>query len=232
MNSDSPPTTSQLHILGLQRSGTNYLASLLKDNLHVNVLPSGDRSICWKHALPSEPTPQQCSAAEGVIRHSKVFIALVAKHPLHWVASITLRNPQDLFLKRKALLNDGLPSLSHVCALYENFYRSWLDILDGRGRYCLVRYEELLAAPATGIRNFATALGMRPPPSMVSINAVPYSGRRDQDNLAYYLNGEHGLEDDAAVSVTANIDTNLLHRMGYSDSPPLLYQATKPACEQ
>ncbi len=212
--------TQTTHVLGLQRAGTNYLASLARINLCSNVLPSGDRSICWKHALPNERTPQQSSAAEAVCTRSDVFICLIAKHPYHWIASVTLRNPQDLFLKRKALLQEGQPNVVALCNLYTTFYQQWLDVLSTRGRYTLVRYEELLASPHSCIQRIATTIGLSCPLSLKTVDNVPYSRKPCRDTLMTYLTGMHGLEPSTVCEVAAHTDNALLRRMGYTNDPP------------
>jgi hypothetical protein len=210
------------HVLGLQRTGTNYLAALLKDNLAIDVVPSGDRSICWKHALPREATPHKRSAAEGVMNNPEVFIYIISKHPLHWVASVTMRNPQDLFLKRPTLMTDMKPDIASLCRLYTTFYSNWINLLSSRGRFVLVRYEELLSKPLACIENFATVMGLNSPQSIQATGGIPYSRRKSSEELANYLTGRHGLPDHLVATIIDCFDKNFLERMGYAEDPPVI----------
>lgn len=154
------------------------------------------------------------------MNNSNVYIYLVSKHPMHWVASVTQRNPQDLFLKRPALLKNQKPDLNSLCRLYNTFYRTWLDLLSLRGRFAIVRYEELLSMPLTCIQRFSEVMGVDSPPSLQEAHSVPYSSKRSHNALISYLSGHHGLPDDFVTTIADSVDQELLERMGYAKNPP------------
>lgn len=217
-----------IHTIGLQRSGTNFIGELLKRNLPVEVIPTGDRSICWKHALPGERTPAGINAGEAVARRSDVFVVLVVKHPLHWIDSVTRRNAQDLYLKRKKLLDStGKPDLPAVVALYNAFHEAWLKVLE-RPRYSIVRYEQSLAMPIEVVRTVGAAIGSDiMTPGLELPDHVPYSRAMSDDRKELYRQGIHGLDENTVDMVTSLVDLPLLERLGYSSTPPVLNQTLR-----
>lgn len=209
-----------VHAIGLQRTGTNYVTELVRLNLTRNVIGTGDRSICWKHALPVDKTPAGVTAAEAVTARPDAFICLVAKHPLHWMASVTLRDPQDLFMKRKVLLVDGAPDVAATARFYGRFYRKWLDLLRDRGGFAIVRYEDALRDPRSALAPVAEALGAVGVPDPISLpGRVPYSRTVPEDRKAAYLAGEHGLGGETERTVEANLDSCVLGELGYARMP-------------
>jgi hypothetical protein len=209
-----------VHAIGLQRTGTNYVTELVRLNLTRNVIGTGDRSICWKHALPIDKTPAGVTAAEAVLGRPDALICLVAKHPLHWMASVTLRDPQDLFMKRKVLLVDGAPDVAATARFYGRFYRMWLDLLRHRGGFAIVRYEDALRDPRSALAPVAEALGAVGVPDHISLpERVPYSRTVPEERKAAYLAGEHGLGGETGLTVEANLDSWVLGELGYARMP-------------
>lgn len=208
-----------VHAIGLQRTGTNYVTELVRLNLTRNVIGTGDRSICWKHALPVDKTPAGVTAAEAVWA-TDALICLVAKHPLHWMASVTLRDPQDLFMKRKVLLVDGVPDVAATARFYGRFYRKWLDLLRDRGGFAIVRYEDALRDPRSALAPVAKALGAVGVPDHITLpGRVPYSRTVPEGRKAAYLAGDHGLGGDTERIVEANLDSCVLDELGYARMP-------------
>lgn len=219
MTIEHAPVPTVFHAIGLQRTGTNYVTELVRLNLTPNVIRTGDRSICWKHALPRDRTPAGVSAAEAVAARPDVLVCLVAKHPLHWMASVTLRDPQDLFLKRTALLTDGAPDVAATARFYNRFYRAWLDVLGHRGGFAVVRYEDALRDPRQALAPIAAALATRVPAQVSVPERVPYSRAVPDARKAAYLTSRHGLGEEAVRIVDASVDDALLGALGYCRMP-------------
>lgn len=209
-----------VHTIGLQRAGTNYVGQLVKLNLTESVIPTGDRSVCWKHALPHEKTPAGITAMESVNERRDVLVCLVTKHALHWIASVTMREAQDLYLKRKALLGDDGPDLAALVTFYCNFYRRWLAVLAERGGFVLVHYEKAMQSPSTALHAVAAPLGLPVPEVVIQPDKIPYSRPMPQDAKERYLSGRHGLDDATAERVRSLWDGELMAEMGYAAEPP------------
>jgi hypothetical protein len=161
MSADRP---NVVHVIGLQRSGTNYVNKLLALNTDAAVIPTGDRSICWKHSLPWERGPGHSrtglSAGEALRQRTDVRVLLVSKDPLTWWESIATRNAQDLFhTRRQCRQPDGSADITQCCLLYNAYYTSWMKLVDHR-QIWHVRYENALADPAAFVAEIARFLSL------------------------------------------------------------------------
>lgn len=136
-------------IFGLQRSGTNYLTKLLKNNFedarHTNV---GQK--VWKHSL--DVFPQEKMRAANVILH-------IHKNPYMWVESIAFRNHVDWIARQTRYKATDLDQCGpdgvigpkamnpyNLARTYLEFHENWClnpppHVLN---RLLTVRYEDLL----------------------------------------------------------------------------------------
>ena len=208
-----------VHVLGLQRLGTNYLAELCRLNLGgVAVLPSGDRTVCWKHALPGEATRNAShtglSAGDALRARPDVTALLICKHPFNWIASLR-RNPADLFLKRPALLGEGEPDIGGLMGLYADYYGGWLDLLNARGGYLTFRYEQALAEPLAAVTAVAGEAGVMAPERVETLAKAPFSRTFRESDRRRYADFAHGLSPENVRAVEAHWPAALLARMGY-----------------
>ena len=120
-----------LKIVGLQRSGTNYLEHLLRANVSEPVCHQNEP--WWKHALPLDGlfvpgAPSHWSELDCV------RVILVSKSPDSWLLSLG-RDPQDQYRRRPGLRDDWEARLR----FYAEFHWSWLA-KDATH----IRYEDLL----------------------------------------------------------------------------------------
>jgi hypothetical protein len=211
-----------IHVLGLQRSGTNYVVELARSNLRCETLTTGDRTICWKHALPDETGPNAShtglSAGEAVLRRNDLLIVLVAKHPFQWVSSVTKRNAQDIFLKRKQLLVEDKPSILKMMQLYSAFYRSWLNLLssENESKYIFVRYEDALLNPQQTVSRIGDYAEASPVAETRLPERVPFNRAFSQSDRARYEQFAHGLEGETISEIMASWDDRLMKTMGYA----------------
>jgi hypothetical protein len=150
-----------ISIRGLQRSGTNYLKSLIDKNIIVNafshsVLNDGTleefdytlisdylKNDCvgkrpfdlWKHNINTlNSTLIQEYNIDGFI--------LIIKNPYSWIESIVYRKTIDIVITygdKYNLLENGELSISNLINLYKDFYSNWLNA----GAF-LIKYEDLL----------------------------------------------------------------------------------------
>lgn len=146
----------KIKVIGLQRSGTTYLEHIIDLNFECNISKEGDRSICWKHALPMERVklPDDSIAVTiEEIKRQDVYIIVVSKSFDSWVKSLQ-KFPADLFQKRPSLKNDGdwrsgenlnLPELAHF---YDKFHKKWEEkLIEHNINFHFVDYVNLLKAP-------------------------------------------------------------------------------------
>ncbi len=118
----------RVKVLGLQRTGTNYLEQLIACNTDAEVLlgtkPTSLRPI-WKHTLPQGPSIE-------ALRASGVDAVLVSKHPYDWVLSLHTSGETPSWKRQTAgihpeLFRDGRPCVEVAMKLYREFYGGWVQ---------------------------------------------------------------------------------------------------------
>lgn len=165
-----------IKVIGLQRSGTNYLTELLKLNFEDHVY-SNPLEPFFKHSftyetlvtlknkihLQKEPYKIQC------------YKIVIKKTLKQWLRSIN-RNPADLYQKRPYLKNnDVLPGL------YDAFYNSWSNEFT-------VNYKDLLLnlqAELTRIQKHFNLTPKKTP--FLDIKKVPHSKPFTPEKRKEYL---------------------------------------------
>ncbi len=126
----------KVKIIGLQRSGTNWLSQLIKVNLDIDVYTDPLLPF-FKHALPDEseiviqstnksvitPVP-----AEYIADHPDELFIVIYKPRKAWLESIE-RKKVDLQQKRPFLF-DNENNLVHeeAAKFYDNYMKAWLDL--------------------------------------------------------------------------------------------------------
>jgi len=138
-------------IIGLQRSGTNYLENLVKLNFRdAHVYGPGDISICWKHGMPTEKTLYETGdrplTGMGItnIVDNNVHVILIEKPKRAWIDSMK-RNKVDLEEKRPRLYKNG--NINEVDALkfHDKFHKDWISALSTHNvKFIHVNYIDLL----------------------------------------------------------------------------------------
>lgn len=140
--------TNQLivHVVGLQRSGTNYVSELINSFTNITATKSGDQEFFWKHALPHEVNKKGVMVEEVIASSSRLAICLVVKHPLNWFASI-LRDNADLILIRTEL--GKFHSNFRLINFWFKFHSLWRNLLETKdgAKFIVVSYEKVLRNP-------------------------------------------------------------------------------------
>lgn len=124
-----------LYIIGLPRSGTNFVQYLM----NVPALSAKIGRLVHKHSLLTEATSKELSAEPDAT------VLLVARHPVLWIESLLLRASHEFSTLYGVTVHRDPMSLSRIAAVYEKFYSGWLF---GGGRFARVRfvqYERTLA---------------------------------------------------------------------------------------
>lgn len=176
-------------VVGLQRSGTNFIASLLRENTQFYVPQSADTTIFWKHALPDEGgarvNPIFTSPVDAV-QQINALCLVVIKKPLLWIDSIINRNCVDFFQTRK----NYVASANDIEGL-ANFYKSFIEKWAAVGNNVIfISYEAVLENPLTIFDVLKTT------PQNVEIakpSKVHMSKVFSINDMKRYLSEEHGL---------------------------------------
>lgn len=156
-------------MFGLQRSGTNYVEWVLRENLPVDMT----KRAGWKHGLPSErragswagAKPQRRTISEELGRRG-VRPVVVRKDLDHWVESIR-RNPQDY---------DRGPAAD----AWHGYYAEWEPLAP------IVRYEDFLEDFNMAVERLAGLLGVEPV-SFRQPDKVKHSPEWTPDHRRRYL---------------------------------------------
>jgi hypothetical protein len=151
-------------VIGLQRSGTNWLERLLSNNYGVRITPKG------KHRLPFEGPhfPDRWQACDAVL--------VIRKRVDHWMDS-TQRTFGYLRSQRPELFDGDLVT-DRAAAFHGRYYNEWHAQPDV---YCL-EYEDLLRDPVKELTAIGEHFGWRHTRQEWNLDGPNWSGKRE-----YYL---------------------------------------------
>ncbi len=213
---------------GLQRSGTNYLESLLKNNFKVRLMnQKKDRtSILHKHVriyaekqvIPEPKYINQINAESidslwSCYEIKPEFIIVISKDPYSWYISY----------KRWAQ-KCSWPKVSHHYAEeYKLFYERWVDLSKASNNIELVRYADLLQDPAGVLMPLAKKLHIKERKtsrllSFSSPRKVPESEEFSNDKADYYINKRYlnELADVDVAEINNKVGSTLMNSLGYA----------------
>ena len=160
-----------IRIFGVQRSGTNYLESLIDQCTPLKVTAGNPDTNYWKHSYSPE--------AEYLFPYDIHLI--VVKHPFKWLeslhrynADLTLRsgeyeenvfNSEALRQCAKHIIYDsrGMPtSLKGAAELYSTFYNRWYDFSkqDNNRPTYLIRYEDVIRNTTKFLKALQRRIGL------------------------------------------------------------------------
>lgn len=138
---------------GIQRSGTNYLAEMLRSSGDVFTTYTDDNNLVfWKHALPSETQKCRCNPKfKSPVEALEVLglrCVILYKKPLNWLDSMINRFPADFFESRPVFVKhrQDYAGMMHFYALYLNQWRKASEKSMGK-LITLMSYESLMANP-------------------------------------------------------------------------------------
>ena len=187
----------KIKVIGLQRSGTTYLEYVVEKNFKCHITKEGDRSVCWKHALPLEPVRLPKGSATGItidrIKSQNVFTILVVKPFDKWVESLQ-KFPADIFHKRPYLKNDKNwrvgtnMNMKALQKFYHDFHVNWIKELDSRGMpYLDINYIDLLKDPVRELDRIVEVGFEKKLPTYATEMKVPQSKDFNKKRLEHYL---------------------------------------------
>ncbi|KQC29334.1 sulfotransferase family protein [Flagellimonas eckloniae] len=218
---------------GLQRSGTNFMETLLLKNFRINFLNSNlDRShpiqkhfrlYDEKHLMPDPQYNnnltyknfQEYIDSLGSVPHIDGVI-VVSKDPYSWLTS---------YKKWGAKCN--WPKVDHHYAEeYNLFYKKWIEFSKEDSRILFVKYLDLLTAPAEQLVKIENELELKKnwiskiKGIQSSLKKVSHSSAFTSNRLDYYLNKEY-LEDytqGELDEINQKIEPEIFETLGYQIS--------------
>lgn len=173
-----------IKVVGLQRSGTNYLTELLKENFKDDV--AGYLYPFWKHSLPNEtkiklneggyhtqPKPIECNCQ----------IVLIYKPFDIWFKSVK-RNQADLKIKRPEVFVDGKLNEHECFKFHSNYHFIWFRYADYK-----MNYITLLEDYDKELSKLSEILNIKPnfKSIFVDVKKVPHSKEFTEEKRKYYL---------------------------------------------
>lgn len=130
---------SDAYVVGLQRTGTNYLQVLLEKKFSCNVVNN-----FFKHAYASEYLDSFSEKTiSDEVRETGLPCVVAVKNPVLWLESIVKRSPRDLDERRSNEIGLISDKDQAYASIYRKFYSSWADMQDASA--CKIfRYEDIL----------------------------------------------------------------------------------------
>jgi hypothetical protein len=216
----------RLLLYGLQRSGTNYLESLMLKYYAVRFLNDrDDRSApLHKHfrlydqkGLIPEPRyrnavyVENVASLEGTLGVAPDFYLVISKDPYSWLLSYRA------WARRCA----WPPVPHHYILEYNLFYGKWLELGRETSQIVFVRYIDLLRDRMSELSRLESCMGIRKkilrrlmPPMTIEIRSAKDFTRKRR---AYYLNEAYfeGYEPEDLRAVNRLLDQDVVAGLGY-----------------
>ena len=213
---------------GLQRSGTNYLESLLKKNYRVKFLNSSkDRSSpLQKHCrLYSRkdiiPEPQYSNNI--VVNNFEKFESLFDITPDYYL--VISKDPYSWYLSyRNWAKKCDWPEVNHhYIEEYNLFYGKFLEFSNQTEKIIFVKYIDLLKNPHAVLNQLEVGMNLKK--NILSrliwrkSNHVPLSSRFTQERQAYYMDKKYLKEysDEDLQLLNGFLDTKVAALLGYQE---------------
>ena len=211
-------------LYGLQRSGTNYLETLMALNYpNCKFINSEQRNhIQHKHFRLYEnkqyiPEPQfdndkQFSNLfdfEQTLTPSETpdIYLVMSKDPYSWYTSYVGWSKKNNWPNRHY----------HYIEEYNLFYGKWMEFAAESNKVLFIRYRDLLLQPQTELHKIATILSL-PQKSNIKTTKKVYASRRfTDDKKEAFLNKSflNKIEPDDFTQINAKLDRKLMEQLGY-----------------
>jgi hypothetical protein len=211
---------SILKVIGLQRSGTNYLNGLVKRNfLNFQLVP---HRVLWKHDFAENVPPEFPDDA---------LVVLIHKSPYSWVESLS-RNAKDLW-KYHDLKGDGVQvlirrgnyegmrvpaDLERLCDIYSRYHLGW--VRSGHNVMPLA-FERLLTDVDGVVAELAAAGLQRRQGDHLDLEFEVNQSRSlsDEDRARLVDATSFDLDDEVLMAITRFVDADLWASLGRTPLP-------------
>jgi len=221
----------EFYIVGLHRSGTNYLYQLLKKNLNLKLINNQNNfSGTWKHS--SEVFKNYKENTPFIILYKPIY---------QWVESIVIRKPDYgvnllnqkldksnfITVENDIVINweEKSYTLSDLVNCYKQTYENWIINLpkDIKERCFIVNYNDILTDSKIDVINNISKLFNIESPSKFkeiewgSVSQSKQDNRKTEkykkDILDYYLNNKTTLSDDYLKIIDKIIDKDFKNKI-------------------
>ncbi len=192
-----------LAIAGLQRSGTNFVEQIIRNNF---------KRIFFDANFPKHFFPDEISNA--IINSRKII--LVTRHPVMWLHSCLENEPADLHVLRRDYFQESAPEIA-LARLYNRFYAEWIDYI-GKSGGVHVRYEDLLRGDLQPFVDLVPSVnedGAFKTKAELDFSRVPHSIDFTPEDRNRALRLECPLAEAQVNRFHAHLSTELLGEIGY-----------------
>jgi len=204
---------------GLQRTGTNYIETLLNKNIDCKF---GWEDWYWKHNINP---PSLSIFREFNLRG----IVLCVKNPFAWIESICFREFADLHeaygvyydMNDKSSLyfenKEVIFNVKALLKLYNEYYNNWLN--NSQSAVYIAKYEDILKDPTIFLTNFKEKFNLNFKNEILdtSVEKVFMSGSyTNNEMLENYKNYQLSHLTNAHLEqIIPYLDVELLKKLGY-----------------
>jgi len=210
-----------IKVFGIQRTGTNYLAFLVGNNMNLDrstpVL--NDPGVLqgesgWKHG----PIPRIDNIDETLRRAANNKAVILIKNPYTWYTSIL-----KWIMPAKATSYDGFLGITpaHVFKKYNSLYEDHKDFLLGNNTNTvytdsiLIRYEDLIANTNKIIQGAADRFNVTLNNGFIDTNMVLQSAPFTESIRNYYIAQKPLYDEKTIEKVDDAVDWELMKFYGY-----------------
>ena len=216
---------------GLQRSGTNFLENLLKENFQVSVLNQNDkrdhplqkhfRLYDEKHLIPEDQYANDLRfenledyLISLELKSEVEAVFLISKDPYSWYLSYCNWAKKCEWPKVD----------HHYIQEYNLFYSKWLEFSKNDSRVHFLKYIDLISNPQHELNIIIEKYGFRTNwknkffGNKTKLSSVPHSRSFTSDKISYYKNEEYlkDYSDQDLREVNNLLDTNVVQSLGYT----------------
>ena len=190
----------QLSLVGLQRTGTNYVEQVLRATLQDVQLNFTE----WKHAFRDETDSAKIGAD----------VVIVARHPVLWLQSCLLNSPKDIRESRSECFAGVADPVIGFANVYNGFYEGWLDHKSNVGGYIL-RYEALVEGGSSAL-NEVFLTRFKVVDASRELPTAPMSVQLSREDLEAVANRECSISEETAAQFWAHLTPDVVAGLGYT----------------
>lgn len=215
------PTPKGFFVFGLQRTGTNYLATLMRRNFNL-----GDRAS-WKHSVPVHSE----EALERKITDR--IILILYKDPYRWIESLCQRRcvdwvkTQTQFHAHEGGYRIGNNKLNpiNLAKTYVQHYTNWVENAPEHisTRSTVIKYEYILADKERPmvLDYIAGRYKLTKPSSYSNPTSVSMTGKLSDQSKEYYLSEALSLLNCKDVErINEVLTKDFMKKIGYKQIQP------------
>ena len=211
---------------GIQRSGTNYLETMVRRRFRVRFLNEEKErdSPILKHVrlyADKDLVPEPRYRNDITVTDLASFEAILPKVPDHFL--VISKDPYSWYLSyRRFAERCGWPTPGHhYVEEYGAFYGEWLRLAEGSDRVHFVRYRDLLSDPTGEMARLQREMGLRPRPlagwRRDKVRRVKVSAPFTSDSADYYLKERYleEYDDETLDELNRALDLSVVKGLGY-----------------